>query len=34
MGYIAVGSLTRLKTLGDKINGAEYIKVYIKHDDG
>ena len=32
MGYILVGSLTRLKTLAYKINGAEYIKVYIKHN--
>ena len=32
MGYILVGSLTRLKTLVYKINGAEYIKVYIKHN--
>ena len=31
-GYILVGSLTRLKTLVYKINGAEYIKVYIKHN--
>ena len=35
MGYILVGSLTRLKTLVYKINGAEYIKVYIiKHNWG
>ena len=32
MGYILVGSLTKLKTLVYKINGAEYIKVYIKHN--
>ena len=32
MGYILVGSLTRLKTLVYKINGAEYIKVYMKHN--
>ena len=32
MGYILVGSLIRLKTLVYKINGAEYIKVYIKHN--
>ena len=32
MGYILVGSLTRLKTLVYKINGAEYIKVYIKYN--
>ena len=32
MGYILVGSLTRLKTLVYKINGAKYIKVYIKHN--
>ena len=33
MGYILVGSLTRLKTSVYKINGAEYIKVYIKHNE-
>ena len=32
MSYILVGSLTRLKTLVYKINGAEYIQVYIKHN--
>ena len=32
MGYILVDSLTRLKTWVYKINGAEYIKVYIKHN--
>ena len=32
MSYILVGSLTRLKTLVYKINGAEYTKVYIKHN--
>ena len=32
MGYILVGSLTRLKTLVYKINGAEYIQVYIQHN--
>ena len=32
MSYILVGSLTRLKTLVYKINGAEYIKVYIKQN--
>ena len=32
MGYILVGSLARLKTLVYKINGAEYIKVCIKHN--
>ena len=32
MGYILVGSFIRLKTLVYKINGAEYIKVYIKHN--
>ena len=29
MGYILVGSLSRLKTLVYKINEAEYMKVYI-----
>ena len=32
MVYILVGSLTRLKTSVAKINGAKYIKVYIKHN--
>ena len=32
MGYILVGSLTRLKTLVYKINGAEYRKFYMKHN--
>ena len=32
MGYILVGRLTRLKTLVYKINAAEYVKVYIKHN--
>ena len=32
MGYILVGRLTRFKTLVYKINAAEYIKVYIKHN--
>ena len=32
MGYILVGSFTRLNTLVYEINGAEYIKVYIKHN--
>ena len=32
MGYILVGSLTRLKKSVYKINGAEYVKVYIKHN--
>ena len=32
MGYILVGSLIRLKTLVYKTNGAEYVKVYIKHN--
>ena len=33
MGYILVGSLTRLKTSVYKINRAEYIKVYIKRNE-
>ena len=32
MGYILVGSLARLKTWIYEINGAEYKKVYIKHN--
>ena len=32
MGYILVGSLTSLKTLVYKINGAKYIKVDIKYN--
>ena len=32
MGYILVGSLTRLKTLVYQMNGAKCIKVYIKHN--
>ena len=32
VGYILVGSLTRLKTSEYKINGAEYIKVDIKRN--